>query len=118
MSKQVIHGVCPSKSNCYQIVKVGGHASLAKTKAMKAYEDAFYIQCNQYRNANISGYFELHIDVYYPSERADLDNSLKVVLDCLQRCKAISNDNRCTYISARKFKDKDKPRIEFEIIAA
>lgn len=113
--KQVIYGTCPSKSNCYKIIKLGQHASLAKTPAMKAYEDSFYIQCNQYRNANITGYFELHVDVYYPNERADLDNSLKIILDSLQRVKAIPNDNKCTYISARKFKDIKEPRIEFEI---
>lgn len=116
--KQVIHGICPSKSNCYKIITLGKHASLGKTRAMKAYEDSFYIQCNQYRNANITGYFELHIDVYYPNERADLDNSLKVVLDSLQRVKAIPNDNKCVLIVARKFKDIKEPRIEFEIKAA
>jgi Holliday junction resolvase RusA-like endonuclease len=93
-----------------------GHASLAKTKALKEYEDKFYIQCNRYRNANLSGYFELHLRVYYPSERADLDNSLKIILDCLQKVKAIRNDNKCVKIVAEKFLDKINPRIEFKII--
>lgn len=114
--KQTIIGNCPSKSNCYNIITIGGHASLAKTKAMRAYEDAFYIQCNHYRNKNIEGYFEFHIDVFYPSQRSDLDNSLKVVLDCLQRSKAIPNDNKCVKIIAQKFLDKANPRIEFQII--
>ena len=82
---------------------------------MKDYEDNFYIQCNHYRNKNLTGYFELHIDVFYPSERADLDNSLKVVLDCLQKVKAIHNDNKCVKIVAQKFKDIKTPRIEFSI---
>ena len=116
--KQTIIGTCPSKSNCYKIITLGKHASLAKTPAMKAYEDNFYIQCGFYRDKMIKGYFELHVDVYYPSERSDLDNSLKVVLDSLQRCKAIPNDNKCTKIVARKFKDEKQPRIEFEIIVA
>lgn len=112
---QLIKGNCPSKSNCYKIIAVNGHASLAKTKALRKYEDDFYIQCNQYRNANIKGYIEFYIDVYYPSQRSDLDNSLKVVLDCLQKCKAIPNDNKVVKIVAQKFLDKDNPRIEFEI---
>lgn len=115
MSKQIIHGNCPSKSNCYKIITLGTHASLAKTKALKEYENAFYLQCNHYRNANITGFFELHLDVFYPSNRADLDNSLKVVLDCLQHVKAIPNDNKCVYIAARKFVDISNPRIEFEL---
>jgi Holliday junction resolvase RusA-like endonuclease len=115
---QTIKGNIPSKSNCYQVIKIGGHASLGKTKALKAYEDSFYIQCDKYRNADIKGYFELHVKVFYPHERADLDNSLKVLLDSLQRCKAIPNDNKCVKIVAEKYKDTDNPRIEFELIKA
>lgn len=114
--KQVILGNCPSKSNCYKIITRGGHASLCKTKAMQTYEENFFIQCNQYRDANITGYFELHVDVFYPTEKADLDNSLKVILDCLQRVRAVPNDNKCVKIVAKKFKDANNPRIEFEIV--
>lgn len=109
--KQTIHGVCPSKSNCYRI----GTKGLFKTKALTAYENSFFIQCNQYRNANIAGYFELHVDVFYPNQRADLDNALKIILDCLQRVKAIPNDNKCVKIIAQKFLDKANPRIEFSL---
>lgn len=98
MDTQIIYGNCPSKSNCYKVVTINGHSSLSKTKALKAYEETFFIQCDKYRNANISGYFELYLRVYYPSQRSDLDNSLKVVLDCLQRVKAIGNDNKCVKI--------------------
>lgn len=116
MSKQLIYGNVPSKSNCYKIITLNGHGSLAKTKALKQYENDFYIQCNQYRNKNIDNYFELHLDVYYPSQRSDLDNSLKVILDCLQKVKAIANDNKCVLIKAAKFLDKTNPRVEFSII--
>lgn len=109
--KQTILGNCPSKSNCYM---VAGKA-LIKTAALRKYEELFFIQCNQYRNANITGYFELHLSVFYPSQRSDLDNSLKVVLDCLQRVKAITNDNKCVKIIAEKYLDKENPRIEFVI---
>lgn len=107
--KQVIQGVCPSKSNSYRI----GHKGLFKTKALTDYENNFFIQCNHYRNQNIDGYFEIYVDVFYPNQRADLDNSLKIVLDCLQKCKAIVNDNKCVKIVANKFLDKKEPRIEF-----
>lgn len=111
--KQVILGVPPSKSNCYKIISFNGHASLAKGKALKEYEKSFYLQCNHYRNANITGLFELHVDVFYPSNRSDLDNSLKCTLDMLQSVKAIKNDNNCAKIVAQKFIDKNNPRIEF-----
>jgi len=110
--KQVIQGVCPSKSNMYRFSPNG---NMYKTKALTEYENNFFIQCNHYRNKNIQGYFEIHLDVYYPNQRADLDNSLKIVLDCLQRTKTIVNDNKCVKIVANKFLDKKEPRIEFLI---
>lgn len=111
--KQVIHGICPSKSNCY---RVNQHTKgLYKTKALTDYEKSFYLQCNIYRNKNIGEQFEIYLDVFYPSQRADLDNALKVVMDSLQHCKAIVNDRSCVKIVAQKYMDKANPRIEFEI---
>lgn len=114
--KQVIHGKVPSKSNCYKVVTLNGHGSLAKQSALKKYEKSFYLQCSQYRNRNISALFELHLNVFYENQRPDLDNCFKTVLDCLQGCKAIKNDRNCVKIVAEKFIDKVNPRIEFEII--
>lgn len=111
-----IIGNVPSKSNCYKIITLNGHGSLAKTKALKQYEESFLWQCGEYRNANISTMFEFNVRVFYPSKRSDLDNSLKVCLDMLQKAKAITNDNLCAKIVAEKFIDKANPRIEFSII--
>ena len=113
--KQVIFGKVPSKSNCYKIITLNGHGSLAKGKELKDYEKSFYLQCNLYRNKNIEGLFEFIIDVYNESQRADLDNSFKVILDCLQGCNAIKNDRNCIKIVAQKFVDKINPRVEFVI---
>ena len=114
--EQVIYGSVPSKSNCYKIVTLGGHGSLAKTAAMKDFEKKFYLQCGAYRNMNIQGFFELYADVYFQSNQPDLDNSLKGLLDCLQTCKAIKNDRNCVKIVANKFIDKNNPRIEFTLV--
>jgi Holliday junction resolvase RusA-like endonuclease len=113
---QIIKGNVPSKSNCYKIITLNGHGSLAKTKTLKSYEESFMWQCGKYRNANISVPFEFHVDVYYPSKRSDIDNAMKILLDCLQKVKAISNDNLCMKIVAQKFIDKNNPRVEFRII--
>lgn len=114
--EQVILGNAPSKANQYKIITLGGHGSLAKTKALNEYEQKFYLQCGAYRNKNIQGFFELYVDVYFHSNQPDLDNSLKCLLDCLQTCKAIKNDRNCVKIVANKFIDKNNPRIEFTII--
>ena len=113
--EQVIYGSVPSKSNCYRIITLRGHGSLAKTSAMKEFEKKFYLQCG-YRNRNIQGFFELYADVYFQSNQPDLDNSLKGLLDCLQGCKAIKNDRNCVKIVANKFIDKNNPRIEFTLV--
>ncbi|MFN8296738.1 MAG: RusA family crossover junction endodeoxyribonuclease [Chitinophagales bacterium] len=113
---QVIVGRCPSKSNCYKVIKLGKHASLAKTKVLTDYEKSFYLQCNKYRNVNITGLFEMELRVFNESNRADLDNALKIILDCLQKVKAIKNDNNCIKLIAEKFIDKNNPRIEFRLI--
>ena len=112
--RQTIYGQAPSKSNSYRIIALRGHGSLAKTDATKKYEENFFMQCSL-RNANISKRFKLTIDVYFSSDRPDLDNALKVTLDCLQTAKAIKNDRLCAEIHARKLIDKVNPRIEFEI---
>lgn len=112
--KQIIYGQTPSKSNAYRVVTIKGHGSLAKTQATKKYEESFFMQCSL-RNANIDKRFKLTIDVYFSSDRPDLDNSAKVVLDCLQSAKAIKNDRLCSEIHARKLIDKNNPRIEFTI---
>jgi len=109
-----IHGQIPSKSNCYRIVTIRGHGSLAKSPALKRYEESFMMQC-PLRKADIDYRFKLTVDVYNQSDRNDLDNSFKILLDSLQACKAIKNDRLCAEIHARKFIDKENPRITFKI---
>lgn len=112
--KITILGKIPSKSNSYKVITLGGHSSLAKTKAIKAYEQSFYLQC-PIRGMMLDKYFKLSVDVYYENMRPDLDNCFKVLLDCLQICKAIKNDRYCVEIHGRKLIDKNNPRIEFTL---
>lgn len=113
--KQVIFGNVPSKSNCYRIVTKGEYSSLAKTQKLVQFEKDFFIQCNVYRNKMLEGYLQIEVDVFYPNQRSDLDNSLKVILDCLQKVKAFENDNKVVDIRIRKFLDKANPRVEFTL---
>ena len=112
--RQTIYGLPPSKSNSYKIIKCGGFSRLGKTEATKKYEESFFMQCGL-RNANITKRYKLTVDVYFSSDRPDLDNALKVIEDCLQSCGAVKNDRLCSEIHARKLIDKENPRIEFEI---
>ena len=118
--KFTIMGNVPSKSNCYKVIKLGiganAKCSLGKQKHLKDYERSFKLQMFKYKYNLIESEFKFIIDVYYNSRRPDLDNSFKVVLDCLQKCGLVKNDNKCIEIQARKLLDKEKPRIEFSVI--
>ncbi len=105
MQKYIVKGNCPSKSNCYKVIKIGHRCGLGKQKKLQNYEYKL-----------IEGNFKFIIDVFYDSRRPDLDNSLKVVLDCLQKAEVIKNDNKTMEIVAKKHLDKLNPRIEFSII--
>ena len=113
-ARQTIYGQPPSKSNSYKIITLNGHFKLGKTAATKKYEQDFFMQCSL-RKKGICKRFKITLDVYFNSDRPDLDNSCKVILDCLQTCGAIKNDRFCAEIHARKLIDKRNPRIEFEI---
>jgi Holliday junction resolvase RusA-like endonuclease len=109
-----ILGQVPSKSNGYKI----GNNRLYKSKELKEYEHYFFLAMLQYKYMfiePIKDKFAIEIFVYFQSNRSDLDNSAKIILDCLQDCKAIENDRLCHKLTMHKFIDKDNPRIEFEI---
>ena len=111
-----IMGNCPSKSNCYKVIRLGNRCGLGKQKKLEQYEQSFKTQMLNYKYDLIDTEFKFIIDVYYDSRRPDLDNSLKVVLDCLQKVGAIKNDNKCIEIVAKKHLDKENPRVKFSIL--
>ena len=106
-----ILGQVPSKSNGYRI----GNNRLFKTIELKEYEVSFEWQIRKHKGQTIAEPFEIWIDVYFQSNRSDLDNAAKVILDCLQSSQIIANDRLCSVLVMRKHIDKLNPRIEFEI---
>ena len=114
MREFTIIGQTPSKANSYKIITIHGHGSLAKTKALTEYEKAFYIQC-PIRDLNIDGFFKVEFDVFFTTLSHDIDNAAKILLDCLQSCRAIKNDNKCVELKMRKFKDAANPRCVIRI---
>lgn len=116
MITETIWGQPVSKANNYQAVPDGsGGKRIIKNEKIRAYERSFSDQCRIYRGKNIDRPFRLHITVYESSNVYDLDNCLKTVLDCLQYCGCITNDNLCVGINAEKRIDRNHPRIEYGI---
>ena len=117
MEIEVIHGQIIAKANHYQAVPGReGAKRIIKDEVIRAYERSFMEQCKVYRNRHISSRFRLFVRVWHSSERFDLDNSLKTLLDCLQMVGAIADDKLCYQIEAEKHLDKYCPRIEFAIV--
>ena len=109
---EVIYGLVPSKSNCYRFAG----KFMYKTKALKDYEESFLEQCVFYKDKNIEGNLRIEVIVYYPNRKSDIDNSLKVLLDMMQKVKAFDNDNKVAEIEIFKRLDKENPRVEFKIM--
>jgi len=109
-----ILGQVPSKSNGYKIA----NNRLYKSKELIEYENKFkwlLALAKGKPSEPIKDKFSIEIFVYFQSNRSDLDNSAKIILDCLQNCNVIENDRLCHRLLMYKFIDKENPRIEFEI---
>ena len=105
-----IYGQVPSKSNGYRI----GNNRLYKSKPLLQYEESFRLQTLTVHDT-INVEFGINIIVYFQSNRSDLDNAAKVILDCLQSCGIIANDRLCVKLEMIKKIDKLNPRIEIFI---
>lgn len=116
MDKEVIYGQVVAKANHYKAVPDGaGGKRIIKDEAIRDYERNFLEQCKVYAGRCIDRPFKLHAKVYQSSQRYDLDNSLKTLLDCLQMARAITDDNLCIEIHASKVTDRTNPRVIFAI---
>lgn len=117
MEIEVIRGQVIAKANHYQAVPgKDGMKRIIKDDKIRAYERTFMQQCRIYRDRGISSRFRLFVRVWHSSERFDLDNSLKTLLDCLQMVGAITDDKLCFQIEAEKKIDRYNPRIEFALL--
>lgn len=112
---ETIFGEVVAKANHYIAVNNGKGGRLTKDRKIRAYEASFCRQCSIYKDRQINDDFTLYLRVYYRNMAHDLDNSIKTILDCLQMCGAIVDDNKCITIEATKRKDIYQPRVMFAI---
>jgi Holliday junction resolvase RusA-like endonuclease len=105
-----IKGQVPSKSNGYRIA----NNRLFKSKELKEYEEAFAWQVAKALK-EFDNKFGITLSVFFQSNRSDLDNAAKVILDCLQKSGIIKNDRNCWQLQMTKQIDKFNPRVEIFI---
>lgn len=114
---EIIRGQCISKSNGYLAVPdtTSGGRRIIKSDKVRNYERSFEKQCIIYRDKYIDKPFIFHLVVYESSWAFDLDGAFKILLDKLQDVHAITNDNLCVEIKARKVLDPTNPRVAFAL---
>lgn len=61
-----------------------------------------------------AGPVRVEIDVYRPTKRGDLDNSIKVLLDALKGV-AFVDDDQVVELTAARHDDKANPRVEVNV---
>lgn len=116
MLTETIYGQVVAKANHYQAVPgKNGEKRIIKDDVIRAYESSFCQQCAKYRHKRINQPMRIFLKVYFKHNNYDLDNAVKTILDCLQYCDAITNDNLVMDIHAQKFISAINPRVEFSI---
>ena len=100
----------PSKSNSYRI----GNKRLYKSQTLVEFEE-YFTSVTSYSSLKINEPFSLKVDVYMKNKRQDIDNTLKILLDCLEKNEVITNDNLCYHIDITKHIEKEKPRVEYTL---
>ena len=114
--KETIFGQVIAKANNYQAVPDGaGGRRIIKTARLRRYEASFARQCRKYRGRRIDTPFALKAVVYFQTDRNDIDNAIKTLLDCLQDAEAITDDRLCYRLEAEKRTDRYAPRVEYEL---
>lgn len=116
MEFETIYGQVVSKTNHYQVAQTNnGEQRIIKDFKIRNYEKSFCLQCRKYRHKRIDKPIRFFLRVWYIHNDFDLDNSIKTILDCLQYCDAITNDNLVVEIVAQKFISTELPRVEYAI---
>ena len=116
MTETIIGQIIPKANNYLAVPDSDGGRRIIKNDAIRDYERSFCLQCIKYKDKRISSRFRLFAEIWQRSFRFDLDNSLKTLLDCLQYVGAITDDNLCVEIVARKRIDPVNPRVKFAIV--
>lgn len=101
----------PSANRFMRHIVIAGRPRTLLTKEARAYKHGVGLQCAAQGVKPIIGGVTIEVDVYRPRRSGDLDNTLKVLLDSLKGY-VYADDAQIVEIRARRFEDKDRPRVE------
>ena len=106
-----VYGQCASKANSRRIVKVNGRMASIKSDAAMAFSRDFIKQCPVLDKMFLDD-VHVDIDIFYPTRRNDLDESL--VLDLMQG-RIYENDRQVRSRRTRWGLCKTNPRVEINV---
>ena len=107
----VVQGEPASKANSRRLVTIGGKPRSIKSAKALSYADAFNLQVQPVEPL-LEGELAVTMNIYYASQRPDLDESL--ILDLLQG-KLYKNDRQVREKHVYHFVDKLNPRTEISV---
>lgn len=109
----------PSTNHIYAYTNRGGFARSYITKRGKDwFFEAGLLLKSQWKKDTIRG--ELSVDIHLYCIRQDIDGIIKPILDLLQDCLVIENDNQVTLLQVNKIKvgHRKDERVEVVIDAS
>ena len=101
----------PTANHFKAAIVVKGRARMILTKQAREYKAKVDEILWQAGLMPSSGPISVSVSVFRPRRVGDLDNSLKVVIDCLKGA-AFYDDDQIVRLHALRFDDKDNPRVE------
>lgn len=93
-----------------------GRGMIHRSHEANAYRDAVALICITAGIEPLEGDVGVVLHFYRPAKRGDLDNRIKIMLDCLQGY-AYQNDSQVAEIHAVRRDDNKCPRVEVEVRA-
>lgn len=79
-----------------------------------AFRAEAHVICQKAGITPLQGRITVTVRVYRPANRGDLDNSLKAILDALNK-RAYQDDSQIDELHAYKYLDRANPRVEVEV---
>ncbi len=113
-----ILGHVPAKSSKQRVgISKSGRPYMYTAGAVKQYAEDFAKQINRTHKiyGEWDGGLNVQFVVYAPHRKQDLDSYSKILLDLMQECGIIKNDNRIEELYLRRYIDAENPRVEVRL---
>ncbi len=101
----------PPSANTFKVWTGSRFTLSEEARAYKQFAAWKVSEAKMYMHA---GYVGLHVHVYRPRKRGDIDNVLKLAIDALTGY-AFKDDDQVTELHAYRHEDKENPRVEIEV---